>query len=328
MPHGNNVASTYVCPRWLWGAHAQTVWPLLQTRARVACRRERVATPDGDFWHFDWLESPAQEGAPLLVLFHGLEGNSHSHYAQAMLAAAARRGWRGVVPHFRGCSGELNLQPRAYHMGDHGEVAAMLAAVRARVPQPTTLCAVGVSLGGSALLHWLGRNGKEASAMLAAAAAVSTPVDLEASGRVFGKGINRLYEFNFMRTLKRKALAMAKRHPDKLNLQRIAAARTLDDFDEALTAPLHGFEGVADYRRRASPRPWLCKIETPTLLLNALNDSLVPAAFLPGVEEASPFLFFERPEKGGHAGFPTAGDTPWMPQRVLDFFGQHTGVGE
>jgi len=324
-PHGKRIASPYVCPRWLKGGHVQTLWPLLQPRAKLAWRRERIATPDGDFWDFDWLLAPAKDGAPLVVLFHGLEGGSRSHYAGLLMAAVAQRGFGGVVPHFRGCSGELNLKPRAYHMGDYEEVAAMLAAVRARVPDTTPLYAVGVSLGGSALLHWLGRNGKEASNTLAAAAAVSTPVDLEKSGRIFGKGLNRLYELNFMRTLKPKALAMARRHPGKLHLQHIAAARTLDDFDNALTAPLHGFEDVADYRRRASSRPWLGSIETPTLLLNALNDPLVPAEALPNERETSPCVFLEYPAEGGHAGFPSTGASAWVAQRVLGFFEQ-TGL--
>jgi predicted alpha/beta-fold hydrolase len=328
-PHGKRIASDYVCPRWLIGAHAQTLWPLMQARAPVAWRRERIATPDHDFWDFDWLDAPEKDDAPLVVLFHGLEGNSRSHYACSMMSAVARRGWRGVVPHFRGCGGELNLTPRAYHMGDYNEIANMLAAIRARVPEKTTLYAVGVSLGGSALLNWLGRNGKDATdtltAAATAAATISTPIDLERSGRAFGEGVNRLYERNFMGTLKSKALAMAKRHPDKIDLRKIAALRTLTDFDDAVTAPLHGFKDVADYRCRASSRPWLNTIETPTLLLNALNDPLVPADSLPDEKETSPCVWLERPDQGGHAGFPAAtGSThAWMPQRVLTFFERH-----
>ncbi len=323
--HGKHIASDYVCPRWIVGAHAQTVWPVMQPRPPVIWRRERVATPDHDFWDFDWLVAPAKSGAPLVVLFHGLEGSSHSHYACSMMAAVARRGWCGVVPHFRGCSGELNLAPRAYHMGDYGEVAAMLAAIRARVPEKTPLYAAGVSLGGSALLNWLGRNGKTAADTVAAAVAISTPIDVEKSGDTIDEGINRhIYERNFMSTLKNKALDMARRYPDRLDPRKIASVRTLTDFDDIVTAPLHGFKDVADYRRRASSRPWLGKIETPTLILNALNDPLVPADTLPGEKETSPSVFLERPDEGGHAGFPTAAGpaNAWMPQRVLTFFEQ------
>lgn len=297
----------------------------MQPRAPVAWRRERIATSDHDFWDFDWLDTPTKDSAPLVVLFHGLEGNSHSHYACSMMAAAVRRGWRGVVPHFRGCSGELNLTPRAYHMGDHEEIAAMLTAIRARIPEKTALYAVGVSLGGGALLNWLGRRGKNATDILAAAVGVSTPIDLERSGRVFDKGFNRLYERYFMKTLKRKAIMIAKRHPGKIDPQKIVAAHTLTDFDEAFTAPLYGFKDAADYYRRASSRPWLGKIGVPTLLLNALNDPLVPADSLPDEKEISSCIYLERPAQGGHAGFPTAARPvhAWMPQRVLTFLEQH-----
>src|SRR5207249_1618231 len=141
----------YRAPRWLAGGHAQTIWPYRLRGAAVPLRRERVETLDDDFWDFDWLDAPAQSDAPLVVLFHGLEGGSTSHYARALLAALAQRGWRGVVPHFRGCGGEPNRLPRAYHSGDHADVAAMLAAIRARIAPSSTLYAVGVSLGGSAL---------------------------------------------------------------------------------------------------------------------------------------------------------------------------------
>ncbi|MDR0776885.1 MAG: alpha/beta fold hydrolase [Azonexus sp.] len=322
-PRGKRIASDYVCPRWIVGAHAQTVWPVMQARAPVAWKRERVATPDHDFWDFDWLNAPAENKAPLVILFHGLEGSSRSHYACSMMAMAAKRGWRGVVPHFRGCGGEPNLTPRAYHSGDYSEIAAILTAIRARVPEQTALYAVGVSLGGSALLNWLGRN--TAADTLAAAAIVSAPIDLEQSGRTFSKGLNRVYERNFMSTLKNKALAMAKQYPGKVDPRKVSAARTLDDFDDVFTAPLHGFNDVADYRRRASSRPWLNTIGTPTLVLNALNDPLVPADSLPEEEETSPHVILEYPEEGGHAGFPTAAGTAhaWMPQRVLTFFEQH-----
>lgn len=329
-PHGKRVASDYVSPRWIVGAHAQTLWPFIRPRAPVAWRRERIATPDHDFWDFDWLDASAKDNtpnnAPLVILFHGLEGSSRSHYACSMMAAVAQRGWRGVVPHFRGCSGEPNLKPRAYHSGDYSEIAAMLTAIRARVPEKTALYAVGVSLGGSALLNWLGRNSNTAT--LAAAAAVSTPIDLEQSGRMFNKGFNRLYERNFMGTLKNKALMMAQRYPDKVDSRKVAAVRTLTDFDDAVTAPLHGFKDVTDYRHRASSRPWLSKIGTPTLVLNALNDPLVPADSLPNEEETSSYVFLEYPDGGGHAGFPAVAGSAhaWMPQRVLTFFAECTDI--
>ena len=151
---------SYRAPAWLPGGHVQTIWPYFLRRPRVPMRRETVATPDGDAWEFDWLDT--NDGGPLVVLFHGLEGNSESHYVRSLFVALAARGWRGVVPHFRGCAGVPNRMPRAYHSGDHEEIAAMLEAVRSRVAPSTVVHACGVSLGGSALLNWLGRAGEDA----------------------------------------------------------------------------------------------------------------------------------------------------------------------
>jgi predicted alpha/beta-fold hydrolase len=315
--------SPYRAPAWLLGGHAQTIWPSRLRRPAVPLRRERIELPDGDFWDFDWLAAPAREAAPLVVLFHGLEGSIDSHYARAFLAHLARVGWRGVVPHFRGCSGEQNRLPRAYHSGDHEEVGAMLDAVRARIDPGIALYAVGISLGGSALLNWLGRAGSAATTTLRAAAAVSTPLDLTAAGIAIGRGANRIYTHYFLRTLKPKALAMARRFPGTLDPKRIRRARSLWAFDEAVTAPLHGFAGADDYWSRASSKPWLSAIAVPTLVLNALNDPFIPAASLPRPGDASPAVRLEQPPHGGHVGFavgPAPGRLDWLPRRILHFF--------
>ncbi|CAG0974316.1 hypothetical protein BURK1_01393 [Burkholderiales bacterium] len=313
----------YRAPAWLRGSHAQTIWPALLARPAVRWRRETVATPDGDDWSFDWVDAPAREGAPLVVLFHGLEGGSSSPYARALMAAVARRGWRGVVPHFRGCAGEPNRLPRAYHSGDHEEIGAMLAAVRERAGAGATMHAVGVSLGGSALINWLGRAGPGASAMLARAAAVSAPLDLMSAGRSIDRGANRVYAWTFLRTLNPKARAMAARFPSHLDASRLARLTTMWAFDDAVTAPLHGFAGTADYWTRASSRPWLGRVGVPTLVLNARNDPFVPAASLPGPAEVSPRVVLEQPGMGGHAGFvsgPFPGRLDWLPRRLLAWF--------
>jgi hypothetical protein len=317
-------APPYRSPAWLRNGHLQTIWPYLLPRPTIPFRRERVVAPDGDFWDFDWLTpDSARPDAPLVVVLHGLEGSSASHYVRAMMVALTARGWRGVVPHFRGCSGEPNLMPRAYHSGDHAEAGAMLAAIRARIPAETVVHAVGVSVGGSVLLNWLGREGRDATRVLTAAAAVSTPLDLTAAGIAIGQGFNRIYASNFLSTLKPKGLAMARRFPGLLDAARVRRARTMHEFDDAVTAVLHGFASAEDYWRRASAKPWLGGVAVPTLVLNATNDPFVPMASLPGPAEVSADVLLEQPDQGGHVGFLSGrlpGHVGWLPQRLLDFF--------
>jgi len=326
-PSGARIAPMppYVAPAWLPGGHAQTIWPYLLPRPAVHFRRERVDAPDGDFWDFDWIDAPphARADTPLVVLFHGLEGSSDSHYARMLMATINARGWRGVIPHFRGCGGDPNRMPRAYHSGDHEELGALVAAVRARVPPEAVVYAVGVSVGGSVLLNWLGRAGSDAARSIAAAAAVSTPLDLTSAGIAIDRGLNRIYTRNFLSTLKPKSLAMAERFPGLLDPARIRRARTMFVFDDAVTARLHGFAGAPDYWQRASSKPWLAGVAVPTLVLNARNDPFVPRESLPGAGDVSRDVLLLQPDDGGHVGFlsgPFPGNLEWLPRRLLDFF--------
>jgi hypothetical protein len=312
-------------PPWLPGGHAQTIWSALYGRRGVVppYRRERWATPDGDFVDVDLLDGTA--GQPMLVLFHGLEGSSRSHYAIAFAAAARARGWAFAVPHFRGCSGELNLAPRAYHSGDHEEVGWMLARLRERQGAP--LLATGVSLGGNALLRWAQEMGDSAAATARAVAAISAPVDLAAAGESIGRGLNRLvYTRMFLGTMKPKALAKWKQHPRLFDRERLVAARTLYEFDDVFTAPVHGFAGVNDYWTRASSKPQLARIRIPALVLNATNDPFVPAASLPRPHEAGRCVTLWQPAHGGHGGFAGGrfpGHLKAMPEAVLDWLAGH-----
>jgi hypothetical protein len=316
---------SYGAPGWLPGGHAQTIYPVLIRPPKVAFRRERIDTPDGDFIDFDWLEaSETGYNAPLVVLFHGLEGNSRSHYALALMAHLRSIGWRGVVPHFRGCSGAPNRRPRAYHSGDYSEVGWMLETIRALVPD-AALFAVGVSLGGSALLNWLGREEHRAGSIVAAAAAVSAPLDLTAAGIAIEQGLNRIYSRHFRSTLVPKAMAMARQFPGTLDAAAIARVDTMYHFDDVVTAPLHGFSGTDDYWRRASSKPWLKAVAVPTLVLNARNDPFIPASSLPTRAEAGAAITLEQPDDGGHAGFPEQrfpGRLDWLPQRLVTYFSE------
>jgi predicted alpha/beta-fold hydrolase len=255
-----------------------------------------------------------------VILFHGLEGGSESHYAGALMKAVATIGWRGVIPHFRGCSGELNRAPRAYHSGDHEEVGAILAAIRARVPKAHRLSRWRFVGRARSSTGW-DAPGRANHALWRAA--VSTPLDLTAAGNALGKGLNRIYTRNFLGTLKPKSIALANRHPDLLDETMVRRARTMFEFDDAVTAPLHGFDGAADYWRRASSKRWLPTIALPTLVLNAKNDPFVPAASLPSPGEASSHVLLEQPDNGGHVGFltgPFPGHIDWLPSRLLHFF--------
>jgi predicted alpha/beta-fold hydrolase len=321
--HAGSIAP-YRGPAWLAGAHAQTIWPFLLPRPAIRHRRERVDTPDADFWDFDWVDAAENAaGKPLVVLLHGLEGGSDSHYARALMAAVTALGWRGVIPHFRGCGGEPNRLPRAYHSGDFAELDAILAAIRARVAAETVIYIVGVSVGGSVLVNWLGRMQGGAARVITAAAAVSTPLDLTRAGIAIGQGLNRIYTHNFLSTLRPKSLAMAKRFPGLLDEAKVRRARTMYEFDDAVTAPLHGFAGAADYWQRASSKPWLAAVAVPTLVLNARNDPFVPHTSLPGSHEVSRDVLLVQPDDGGHVGFlsgPFPGKLDWLPRRLLDFF--------
>jgi predicted alpha/beta-fold hydrolase len=311
----------YLAPRWLVGGNAQTIWPALFGLAyrgdRPAFRRERWPTPDGDFIDVDWQGEAAD--APLLVLFHGLEGSSSSHYALAFADWARARGWRFAVPHFRGCSGELNLAPRAYHSGDHEEIEWILARMRGTHAGP--IAAVGVSLGGNALLRWAEEAGEQAGARVRAVAAVSSPIDLAAGGHAIGRGFNRwVYTRMFLRTMKVKALAKWTQHPGLFDRERLLAASDLYTFDDVFTAPLHGFEGTEDYWRRCSARPHLHRIRIPALVVNARNDPFVPAESLPAAHEVGSHVQLWQPLHGGHVGFPAGfgrGHVLTMPVRVM-----------
>jgi predicted alpha/beta-fold hydrolase len=302
------------------GSHPQTIWPLLIKPRPSKLRRERWETPDGDFIDVDHLDGSPE--ARQLVLFHGLEGSANSHYARSIAAACSKAGWRLALPHFRGCSGELNRKPRAYHSGDSAEIDWILRRLQER-NHGRPVHAAGVSLGGNALLKWAGERGTAAAAVVTGIAALSAPLDLAACGHHLADGFNRLYTGHFLKTMRVVSAARLKKFPALFDAEKMRAARNLYQFDDAVTAPIHGFSGADDYWARASAKPWLQSIAVPTLVLNAKNDPFLPASALPQASEASPFVCLEQPAEGGHVGFVSGtfpGNLDWLPQRLLHFF--------
>lgn len=310
----------YRAPRWLPGGHAQTLWPLLIKPRPLKLRRERWTTPDGDFIDVDHLDGPAD--GPLLVLFHGLEGSARSHYAISTARACRKAGWRFVVPHFRGCSGQLNLRPRAYHSGDSAEIDWILRRLYASNGE-RRMHAAGVSLGGNALLKWAGERGTSAGEIVTGIAAMCPPLDLAGCGHNLARGFNRVYTQHFLKTLKATAGERLQRFPDLFDATRMRNASNFYEFDDAVTGPVHGFAGADDYWQRSSAKPWLKSIAIPALVVNPKNDPFLPESYLPSIMETGTKVRLEQPTEGGHVGFvsgPFPGNLDWLPQRLLHFF--------
>jgi len=325
----------YRAPAWLPGGHVQTIWSALYARRRQASAvpliRERWITPDGDFVDVD-RQNASVANRPMLVMFHGLEGSSQSHYAQAFADWAALHDVHFALPHFRGCSGEMNHAARAYHSGDHQEVDWLLKRLRQQhqAAGGQGLVAVGVSLGGNALMRWAAEHGGEAAKCVDAVASICSPLDLIQSGRAIGTGFNRqVYTRMFLRTMKPKALAKLAQHPGLFDRSALLAARDLYEFDNVFTAPLHGFKSTDDYWTRASAKPLMREIRIPALALNAMNDPFVPACSLPQKSDVSSTVTLWQPRQGGHVGFAQGswpGHVCGLPQAVGLWFSSSAGL--
>lgn len=320
----------YLAPAWLPGGQLQTIWPALYSQSHAQPKpiftRERWTSPDDDFVDLDFSTHTTRAHQPMLVLFHGLEGSSQSHYAQAFAQWAREHGLPYAVPHFRGCSGQINRQPRAYHSGDFEEIDWILRRIKAREPM-RNIIAVGISLGGNALMRWAQEMGAQASNVAQAVASVCSPLDLAAAGHAIGAGFNRqVYTRMFLKTMKPKALQRLALHPGLFDERSLQESRDLYEFDNIFTAPLHGFKDTEDYWARASAKPRMADIQIPALALNAKNDPFMPASSLPQHGKVGKHVTLWQPAHGGHVGFPSGafpGHVHSMPQAVGQWLMEH-----
>ncbi len=297
---------------WCRSGHAQTIWsPLFRHFPRIRPRRERLELPDGDFIDLDW--GTGSSGS-IVVILHGLEGSSRSPYARGMFAAVQRLGMRPVIMHFRGCSGVENRLARSYHCGDTGDLAFLVQTLKHREPD-TALAAIGYSLGGNVLLKWLGETGSETG--LDAAAAVSVPYLLKDSAQRLDQGLSRLYQRYLLVCLKRSLRRKFRGRTPPFSAALAAAARNFWEFDDAVTAPLHGFSGAEHYYSHSSSRQYLNRIRIPTLLVHSADDPFMPATVLPTPGELAPGVILELQTYGGHVGF-IEGRWPWRPHFWLE----------
>lgn len=299
---------------WLPNAHFQTLWPSLFRKYHqpLTLKRERIELQDGDFIDLDWVEP--EKKAPVVIILHGLEGSIRSHYAQGMLQAVSRAGWRGLFMHFRGCSGEINRYLPSYHSGHTEDLDFVVKEIKKREPH-TAFAAVGFSLGGNVLIKWLGETAK--ANPLTAAVAISVPFELNKAVLRINRGFSRIYERHLLNCLIIKMKRKLDNQKAPVTLPPLDQLRTLLDFDNHITAPLHGFKNAEDYYKQCSSRAFLKKISKPTLLLQAKDDPFMVADLIPSVSELSSFVTLELQDKGGHVGF-VEGKSPWAPEYWLE----------
>ena len=307
---------------WLPGGHLQTLFPtLFRARKPPPLRRERLELEDGDFLDLDWTR---EQPGPLVLLLHGLEGSLHSHYASGLLEALDRSGLQCVQMYFRGCSGEPNRLPRSYHSGETGDLQTVLNHVKYCYPE-REIYAAGVSLGGNALLKWLGENPQQQQVQRAIA--ISVPFDLDNAAARLERGLSQIYQSYLLRKLRRSLRNKAMHIDMPVDTRHLSLLSSFRRFDDEVTAPLHGFDGVDDYYKRSSSRDFVSHIETPTLIIHALDDPFMTADAIPTYDTVGPGVILEVHRTGGHVGF-VAGWLPlrpryWLDQRVAGYFADH-----
>ena len=328
--HGNVIRSKFTPAAWARNRHIQTVWPrFLQKRQPVSYTWERITTPDEDFLDLAWGPTPSQVKG-MVVMFHGLEGSIRSHYANDMMAALSEQGWRVVMMHFRSCSGEPNLQPRAYHSGETEDPSFVLEILHQRFPHIPKV-AIGFSLGGNMLLKLLGENPSQR--WLDAAIAVSAPMKLDKCSDSINHGFSRVYQKYLLKSMKttllKKMAAMDFGGFIDISMEKVRQLASFRAFDELVTAPLHGYKDAADYYEKCSAFPFLRAIHCPTLILHSLDDPFMSHEVVPQPQDLARAVTLELSEYGGHVGFMQGGvlnPTVWLQQRAVDFFSQYLPV--
>jgi predicted alpha/beta-fold hydrolase len=327
------VKSAFRPAGWLKNRHAQTIYPSLgiARSPAVTLHSEPLELPDGDIAVVDWLKQAPSEAkqAPILVILHGLEGSAESSYVRHMMQAAWEQNWNAAVLHFRDCGDYRNRLPRRYHAGETNDLRYFLGKLRTE-GQEGPIMAVGYSLGGNVLLKYLGED--SVTTPLHAAAAVSVPLNLHICADALNIGFSKLYQYHLLKRMKKAVRRKFNRHTAAFDWERTMRARTFADFDDAVTAPLHGFDGKQEYYDKCSSAGFLEQIERPTLIINALDDPFMLPGVIPSGESLSDYVTIEVSEKGGHVGF-VQGGTPWrptyyLPGRIIEFLEMQLGEGE
>ncbi|GGW90851.1 hydrolase [Alteromonas halophila] len=321
--HGVITRSDFRAPWWARNRHVQTIWPrFIQRRLPVSYQMERLTLPDEDFVDVAYGPSPAKPTG-IVAMFHGLEGSIRSHYAHDMMAALSKNGWQVVLMHFRSCSGEPNRQPRAYHSGETGDPSYFLNDLEKRFPGLPKV-AVGFSLGANMLLKLLGEN--PAQTWLKAAVAISPPFKLSECAASINQGFSRVYQKYLLKsmkhTLKKKMAAIDYRHHIQLSSDDVDCIKSFREFDEKVTAPLHGFADAQDYYEKCSSFHYLSAIHCPTLVLHSIDDPFMNHLIIPEETDLARPVRVELSERGGHVGFMQGNPfrpRTWLHERVTQF---------
>jgi len=310
--------SKFIPAKGLSNPHLQSIFPtLIRRHLKIKYRRERLELADGDFIDLEWL---GKGEGPIVIILHGMAGSATSPYVKGIMQNIAARGWRGVLMYYRGCSGEPNRLQQTYHFGKTTDLNDVLNYLHSTHPN-TKIFAAGYSMGANVLLKWLGETPQQTQ--LQAAVAVSAPYDLRSASAAIRHGTGRFYQWLLMRDLRRYINNKYQYPHAPIDLKSVTKIKSFWDLDEKVIAPLNGFNSAIDYYHRSSCGPWIKNIKTPTLIIHALDDPMIPMATIPSADELSESVVLELSQHGGHVGFVGGSfKNPifWLDTHILDFF--------